>query len=161
MVLDRCKVENLVLNWEKCHFIVCEGIVLGHRVSKEGLEVNKVKISTIENLTPLMNVKGVRSFLSHDRFYRRIIKDFSKIVRPSCRLLEKDTTFVFDKAYRHAFIEIKKRLISTSIIIAPDWNIPFDIMCDASDFAIGVVMEQRHEKMFRAIYYASRSLNEA
>ena len=69
-VLKRCKAENLVLNWEKCHFMVCEGIVIGHRVSKEGLEVDKAKISTIENLAPPTNVKGVRSFLGYAGFYR-------------------------------------------------------------------------------------------
>ena len=64
-VLERCKAENLVLDWEKCHFMVCEGIVIGHSVSKEGLEVGMEKNSTIENLEPPMNVKGVRSFLGH------------------------------------------------------------------------------------------------
>ena len=145
MVLEKCKAENLVLNWENCHFMVCEGIVLGHRVSEEGLEVDKAKISTIENLAPLMNVKGVRSFLCHASFYRRFIKDFSKIVRPLCRLLEKDAAFVFDEACLDAFIEIKKRLITAPI--ASDWNVPFEIMCDASDFAIGAVLGQRHEKI--------------
>ena len=57
-ILERCKTENLVLNWEKCHFMVCEGIVLRHRVSKEGLEVDKAKISTIENLAPPTMLRG-------------------------------------------------------------------------------------------------------
>ena len=83
MVLERCKAKNLALNWEKCHYMVHEGIVLRHHVSKEGLEVDKAKISTIENLAPPMNVKGVRSFLRHAEFYRRFIKDVSKIVRQS------------------------------------------------------------------------------
>ena len=147
-VLERCKAENLVLNWKKCHFMVCEGIVLGHHVSKEGLEVDKAKISTIENLSPPINVKGVRIFLGHMGFYRRFIKDFSKIVRPLCRLLEKDAAFVFDEDFLDAFIEIKKRLILAPIMIAPDWNIPFEITCDASDFSNGDVLGQCHEKIF-------------
>ena len=76
IVLERCRDKNFVLNWEKCHFMVHEGIVLGHRISKEGLEVDKAKISAIENLVPPMNVKGIRSFLDHAGFYRWFIKDF-------------------------------------------------------------------------------------
>ena len=96
-ILERCKANNLVLNWEKCHFMVCKGIILGHRVSKEELEDDKEKIFTIENLALPMNVKGARSFLGHAGFYRRLIKDFSKIVKPLCRLLEKEAPFLSDK----------------------------------------------------------------
>ena len=76
-----------MLNWEKCHFMVKEGIVLGQRISKRGIEVDKAKIETIEKLTPLSLVKGIRSFLGHARFYRRFIKDFSKIAKPLSNLL--------------------------------------------------------------------------
>ena len=70
IVLERCQAKNLILNWEKGHFMVREGIVLCHWVSKEGIEVDKAKISVIENLVPSMNVKGVRSFLGHEGFYK-------------------------------------------------------------------------------------------
>ncbi|PKI47522.1 hypothetical protein CRG98_032112 [Punica granatum] len=91
-VRKRCEVTNLVLNWEKCHFMVREGIVLGHRISRDGIEVDKAKVETIEKLQPPSSVRGVQSFLRHVGFYRRFIKDFSKITKPICNLLEKDTT---------------------------------------------------------------------
>ncbi|KAL5579926.1 hypothetical protein UlMin_012368 [Ulmus minor] len=87
-ILNRCEEMNLVLNWEKCNFMVQEGIVLGHKVSKQGIEVDKAKIEVIEKLPPPSSVKGIRSFLGHAGFYRRYIKDFSRISKPLCQLLE-------------------------------------------------------------------------
>ena len=93
-VLQRCEEKHLVLNWEKCHFMVQEGIVLGHKVSAHGIEVDKAKIEVIEQLSPLTNMKGIRSFLGHIGFYRRFIKDFSQIARPLTSLLAKDAPFM-------------------------------------------------------------------
>jgi hypothetical protein len=76
--------------------MVREGIVLGHLVSERGIEVDRAKIEVIEQLSPLANIKGIRSFLGHAEFYRRFIKDFSFIARPLTRLLEKDVPFEFD-----------------------------------------------------------------
>ena len=89
-ILERCVEVNLVLNWEKCHFMVKEGIVLGHIISERGIEVDKVKIEVIENLNPPKTVREVRSFLGHAGFYRRFIKEFSKITKPLTGLLMKD-----------------------------------------------------------------------
>ena len=94
-VLKRCKETNLVLNWEKCHFMVTKGIVLGHKISSRGIEVDKAKTDVIGKLPPPVNVKGVQSFLGHAGFYRRFIKDFSKIAKPLSNLLNKDKSFHF------------------------------------------------------------------
>ena len=160
-VLQRCKDKQLALNWEKCHFIVTEGIVLGHKISATGLEVDQSKISIIKTLAPPITVKGIRSFLGHAGFYWRFIKDFSKIARPLCKLLEKDTRFNFDDSCKAAFEEIKSRLVQAPIMAAPEWDRGFEVMCDASDFAMGAVLGKRKEKIFRAIYYASTTFNEA
>ncbi|KAL5560436.1 hypothetical protein UlMin_036647 [Ulmus minor] len=161
LVLQRCVDTNLVLNWEKCHFMVREGIVLGHRISVKGIEVDQAKIDVIKKLPPPTNVKGVRSFLGHAGFYRRFIKDFSKITKPLCELLVKDAVFDFSKECLHAFETLKEKLISSPIIVAPDWELPFTLMCDTSDYAIGAVLGQRKGKIFHVIYYASKVLNDA
>ncbi|GKA49099.1 reverse transcriptase domain-containing protein [Tanacetum coccineum] len=160
-MLQRCEDTNLCLNWEKSHFMVKEGIVLGHKISKKGIEVDKAKIDVIAKLPHPTTVKGVRSFLGHAGFYRRFIKDFSKISRPMTHLLEKNTPFIFSDDCIQAFQTLKKKLTEAPILIAPDWDLPFELMCDASDFAIGAVLGQRHEKHFRPIHYASKTINEA
>ncbi|XP_059310171.1 uncharacterized mitochondrial protein AtMg00860-like [Lycium ferocissimum] len=154
-VLAHCEETNLVLNWEKCHFMVLEGIVLGHKISSKGIEVDKAKIEAIEKLPPPVSVRGVRSFLGYTGFYRRFIKDFSKVANPMCKLLEKNMKFVFNEACLTAFDELKRRLVLAPIIIAPDWSLPFILMCDASDFAVGAVLGQKRDKIFHPIYYAT------
>ncbi|CAN6704230.1 unnamed protein product [Malus baccata var. baccata] len=121
---------NLVLNWEKCQFMVKQGIVLGHVISSKGMEVDKAKIDIITNMAAPTTVKGVRSFLGH----------------AGCM---------------DAFNTLKQELTSAPIIMAPDWSLPFELMCDASDYAIGAVLGQRVNKLPHVIYYASRTLNDA
>ncbi|GKC72573.1 reverse transcriptase domain-containing protein [Tanacetum coccineum] len=147
--------------WEKSHFMVKEGIVLGHKISKNGIEVDKAKVNVIAKLPHPTTVKGVRSFLGHAGFYRRFIKDFSKISRPMTHLLEKNTPFIFSDECIQAFETLKKKLTKAPILIAPNWDQPFEPMCDARDFAIGTVLGQHHEKHFRPIHYASKTMNEA
>jgi hypothetical protein len=137
------------------------GIVLGHVISKRGIEVDKAKIETVEKLSPLTNIKSLRSFLGHARFYRRFIKDFSKITKALTRLLQKDVEYEFDEECLHAFQTLKQSLISAPIMQLPDWNLPFEIMCDTSDYVVGVVLGQRKEGKVHTIYYASKTLNEA
>ncbi|XP_071739249.1 uncharacterized protein [Rutidosis leptorrhynchoides] len=94
-MLVKCEKSNLVLNWEKCHFKVREGIVLGHKISSVGIEVDPAKVDVIANLQPPTDLKGVRSFLGYADFCRRFIKDFSKIANSMNKLLEKDAPFLF------------------------------------------------------------------
>ena len=125
-VLKRCQETNLVLNWEKCHFMVKEGIVLGHKISANGIEVDKAKIVVIEKLPPPTNVKGVRSFLGHAGFYRRFIQDFSKISKPLCDLLVKDVALDFNENCLCAFETLKQKLFNREYTIIFDPNKPIN-----------------------------------
>ncbi|GJU76259.1 reverse transcriptase domain-containing protein [Tanacetum coccineum] len=119
-MVKRCEDTNLVLNWEKCRFMVKEGIVLGHKISKSGIEVDKAKVDVIAKLPHLTFVKGVRTFNI-----------------------------------------LKKKLTEAPILVAPDWDLPFEIMCDASDYAVGAVLGQRKTKHFQPIHYASKTMTDA
>ncbi|GJW77660.1 reverse transcriptase domain-containing protein, partial [Tanacetum coccineum] len=119
-MLKQCEDTNLVLNWEKCHFMVKEGIVLGHKISKSGIEVDRAKVDVIAKLPHPTSVKGVRTFNI-----------------------------------------LKKKLTEAPILVAPDWDLPFEIMCDASDYAVGAVLEQRKTKHFQPIHYASKTMTNA
>jgi hypothetical protein len=141
-VLTRCAEVDLVLNWEKCHFMVKQGIVLRHVISERGIEVDKAKVEMVEQLPPPTVVKSLRSFLGHDGFYRRFIKDFSKITKPLTHLLQKDVSFNFDEKCLAAFRTLKSALVSAPMIQPPDWSQPFEIMCNASEYAVGVVLTQ-------------------
>nr|GEV45114.1 reverse transcriptase domain-containing protein [Tanacetum cinerariifolium] len=160
-MLKWCEDTNLVLNWENFHFMCGEGIVLGHKISKSILEVDRAKVDVITKLPHPTTVKDVRSFLGHAGFYRHFIQDFSKIARPMTHLLEKETPFVFSKDCIDTFETLKKKLTEASILVVPDWNLPFELMCDASDFATGAVLGQRKTKHFQPIHYASKTMTEA
>ncbi|GJX65715.1 reverse transcriptase domain-containing protein [Tanacetum coccineum] len=120
MMLKRCEDANLVQNWEKCHFMVKEGIVLGHKISKSGIEVDRAKVDVIAKLPPLTTVKRIRSFLGPASFYRRFIKYFSKIARPMTHLFEKDTPFFFADECLASFKILKKKLSEAPILVSPD-----------------------------------------
>ncbi|GJW40146.1 reverse transcriptase domain-containing protein [Tanacetum coccineum] len=128
-ILQHSKDAHLVLNWEKCHFIVKEGIMLGHKVSGAGLEVDKAKIDVISKLPPPTNIK--------------------------------DTPFEFNNECQKAFEILKEKLTCAHVIVSPNWNIPIELMCDASDFAVGAVLGQKDGKNFHPIYFASKTLNPA
>ena len=132
-VLQRCEGTNLVLNWEKCHFMVNEGTILEHKFFERGIKVDNAKVIAIEKMPCPKDIKGIHSFLGHAGFYRRFIKDF----------------------LGHA------SLISAPIVQPPNWTLPFEIMCDASDYTVGVVLGQRVDKKLNVIHYASKTLDNA
>jgi hypothetical protein len=160
-VLMRCAEVDLVFNWEKCHFMVKQVIVLGHVIFERGIEVDKAKVETVEQFPPPTDVKSMRSFLGHAEFYRRFVKDFSNITKPLTHLLQKDVAFNFYEKCLAACRTLKSALVSAPIIQPLDWSQPFEIMCDASDYAVGAVLVQRKEGRVHAVYYASKTLNGA
>ncbi|GJS03400.1 reverse transcriptase domain-containing protein [Tanacetum coccineum] len=132
------------------------------RISKNGIEVDKAKLDVIAKLPPPTTVKGIRSFLGHAVFYQKFIQDFSKIAQPMTHLLEKETPFVFSKECFESFEYLKKKLTEALILVAPDWDLPFEIMCDASDFAVGAVLASERKNIFslyimRTIVYTDHS----
>ncbi|RDY02911.1 Retrovirus-related Pol polyprotein, partial [Mucuna pruriens] len=139
-VLKRCIDTNLVLNFEKCNFMVTEGIVLGHLVSNRGIEVDKAKIDIITSLPNPTSMREVRSFLGHA-----------------------DVEFNFNQPCIEAFQELKSRLTSAPILQAPNWDLPFELMCDASNSALGAVLSQRAKvgQPVHVIAYASRTMDPA
>ncbi|XP_052172188.1 uncharacterized protein LOC127788116 [Diospyros lotus] len=142
-------------------YVMLQGIVLGHVISRQGIAVDSSKVDVIASLPYLASVREVRSFLGHAGFYRRFIQDFSKIVIPLSHLLQKDVDFKFDEQCKQAFKELKRRLTSPPIIQPPNWELPFELMCDVSNLAVGVVLSQRVNKKSHVIAYASRTLDSA
>ncbi|GJU49985.1 reverse transcriptase domain-containing protein [Tanacetum coccineum] len=134
------------------HFMVKEGIVLGHKISKNRIKVDKAKVDVISKLPHPTTVKGVRSFLGHADFYLRFIKDFFKISRPMTHFLEKNTSFIFSDECIQAFETLKKKLTEDPILIAPNWDLPFELMCDASDFAIESHYTMTEKEMLVVVY---------
>nr|GEU73024.1 reverse transcriptase domain-containing protein [Tanacetum cinerariifolium] len=126
-----------------------------------GIEIDKAKVDVIAKLPHPTTLMGVRSFLGDAGFYRRFIQDFLKIARSMTRLLEKDTPFIFSKECIEAFQSLKKKLTKAPILVAPDWDLPFELMCDASDFSICAVLGQRKTKHFQPIHYASKTMIDA
>ena len=112
-------------------------------ISNKRIEVDKAKIELISKLPSPTNMKTVRQFLGHAGFYRRFIKDFSKIAKPLYKLLEKDDKFIWDEDCQKSFEELKAYLTTAPTVRAPNWKLLFEVMCDASDLSIGAVHGQR------------------
>ncbi|XP_015939616.1 uncharacterized protein LOC107465138 [Arachis duranensis] len=138
-----------------------QGIVLGHVVSHEEIFVDPAKVDVITTLPYPSSVREVRSFLGHAEFYRRFIKDFSKIALPLSRLLQKDVDFEFDSECVKAFEELRRVLTMAPIVRGPNWMLPFEIMCNASNHAIGAALAQRDGKLPYVIAYSFKTLDAA
>ena len=160
-ILEVCIRKQLVLSWEKSHFIVREGVVLGHIVSGKVLKVDKAKIEVIQNLHLQSTIKDLRSFLGHVGFYRRFIHDFAKVSKPLTTLLCKEKDFIIDEEGKHTFMMLKQALIKAPILQSPTWDLPFEITCDTLDYAVGAILGQWLDKKPTAICYASKTLIEA
>ena len=135
--------------------------VLEDIVSSKGLEVDKSRIEFIQNLPLPSTVRDLRSFLGHVGFNRRFIQDFAKVSKPLTALLLKDKDFIIDEEGKRAFKMLKQGLIEAPILQSFNWDLPFKIMCDASDYAVGAVLGQRLDKKPTTICYASKTLIEA
>ncbi|KAL1563837.1 hypothetical protein AAHA92_06260 [Salvia divinorum] len=105
--------------------------------------VDPTKVDVIAKLPYPTNQKKIRGFLGHTCFYRRFIKDFAKIAQPLTRLLQNKVDFDFDQSCKDAFQLLKQKIVTAPIIRSPDWNLPFETMCDASDLAVGAVLARK------------------
>ena len=146
-VLERCIEKNLVLNWQKVHFMVTEGIVLEYKILARGIEVDQAKIKVIEKLPPHRDVKGVRSFLGTLVSIEGSYKISLRLLSPSIILLVKENLFHFNEECLQAF-DLLKKLVTAPVIVTPNWGQEFKLMCYASDYVIGAVLRQkRNEKI--------------
>ena len=141
--------------------MVREGVRLGHLILGKGLQVDKAKIEVIQNLPLLVTLRGLRSFLGHLGFYYKFIRDFAKVSKPLTTLLCKDKDFIIDKEGECTFEMLKLTLIEAPILQSPNWDLTFEIMCDASDYALRAILGHAIDKKPTAIWYASKTLAEA
>ncbi len=152
---------NLSLNLEKCEFLMTKGTVLGHSISQQGLQVDPNKIAIIQRVPPPQKQRDVRSFLGLVGYYRRFIKDFSKLASLLFGLLAKDSDFICSKSCQEALDILKGKLPTTPILRGPNWALPFHIHVDASHKSIGVALSQVEEKLPYAIYFINNNLSKA
>ena len=157
-VLFQCKEHNISLNSEKCFILMQEGVVLGHFISAARIQVDPTKIEVIITFPIPTKPKDVRSFLRHVGYYRHFIKDFSKIASPLYTLLTKEVEFIWTLECSEAFLQLQKLITTAPVLKGPDWSIPFHIHTDASDYVVGVVLEQNRANLENAIYYIIKSL---
>ncbi|CAA7045582.1 unnamed protein product [Microthlaspi erraticum] len=160
-VLQRCEETNLVLNWEKCHFMVREGIVLGHKISEKGIELDRAKVDVMLQLPVPKTVKDIKEFSGSCRVLQKIHQGFLKDSKTLDKASVQETDFEFDEECHKSWTLLKDALVSAPIVQAPNWDHPFEIMCDASDYAVGAVLGQKIDKKLNVIYYASKTMDDA
>ena len=159
---ERCRWAGLSLQAEKCFLAMTEGILLGHKISKKGIEVDYDKIAVVLSLEVPTNLKELRGFLGCVGYYRRFIEGYSKIATSLTKLLQKDVPYEWNEERQAAFLTLKERLMQAPVLQPPDWSKSFHVDVDVSKFCIGLVLGQKDEgSKDHPIYYASRQLNPA
>lgn len=162
MVLEKIKRANLILKLKKCKFGDRNIEFLGHVVGRDGLRPNPKKIEAIQKIEPPTDVKGIRSFLGLCSYYRKFVKDFSKIAKPLSTLVKKDVKFVWENKEQEAFDKLKACLMKYPVLQHPDFKKPFILITDASGEGLGAVLSQLDENGKEiVIAYASRTLRGA
>lgn len=160
-VFERLTKAGLTLSREKCYFCKAELRYLGYVVNSAGLLVDPNKVEAIVNIPTPKNVSDIRRLVGLASWYRRFVPDFSSVVAPLTQLLKKNKPFVWDDDCERAFRMIKERLISAPVLSCPNFELPFTIQTDASDFGLGAVLSQTHPEGEKVVCYLSRSLTKA
>ena len=160
-ILGRIRKAGLKLKRSKCEFIVQKINFLGHVVTTDGITPQQEKTKVIANLEPPRTPRGVREFLGMASFYRRFVKDFSKVAKPLTNLTRKDVTFQWTPQCQEAFQSLKDALVSPPILAYPDMTKSFRLFTDASATAVGALLTQEQNGEERAIQYLSHQLNPA
>ena len=137
-MLEKCRQYQISLNLKKCIFYAPFGILLGHTVCKQGLMVDPANISIIVNIPAPNSVKQLRTVLGHTRYYRKFIKGYAKITTPMEKLLKKEVKFLWNEECQHSLDTLKEKMVTTPILVFPDWTKPFHVHVDDSGIALGV-----------------------
>lgn len=157
-VFERIRKADLTLNREKCKLCVPELRYLGYVVNAAGLLVDPEKIQAILQIPTPKNVKDVRRLVGLASWYRRFIPNFSTLLTPLFGLLKKNTPFLWNSGCETAFEAIRNHLTTAPILTCPNFELPFIVQTDASDFGLGAVLTQVQEGQEKVICYLSRSL---
>ena len=137
-MLTKCRQHQISLNLKKCILCVPFGILLGHIVSRQGLMVDPAKIAIIVNLPPPNLVKQLHTTLGHIGFYIKLIKEYAKITAPMEKLLKHNVKFKWTEECQQSLDILKERMVTTPILVFPDWKLPFHMHVDASSIVLGV-----------------------
>jgi len=161
ILFERLRQVGLKLQPDKCEYLRPELEYLGHVISEHGIKPNPNRTEKVKNYPVPKNPKEIKQFLGLVGYYRKFIKDFSKIAKPLTKLLQKSTTFVWTNEQQHSFESLKNKLISQPVLAYPDWNKPFILTTDASNEAIGAILSQGIIGRDKPLAFASRTLNKA
>ena len=160
-VFQRLKDANLIINPTICEFFLQKVPFLGHIVSREGIQADPEKTSTVNRYPVPKNATEVKNFLGLCSYYRRYVQDFAKIARPLHQLTEKSKDFLWNSEAQEAFEVLKARFTSAPILAFPRLIEPFILYTDASQHAMGAVLAQIQNGSERVICYASKSFSKA